>query len=286
MWSVSHEVKLPEAVFSNKSNSMKRPAALTFTPPPLSQSIYYRFYHDSHSNYPDLFSTAKLRLCPRVSMHDLVPGDIISGNIAFNGFYEWKLSKMIVSLANRGGVFVDVGANMGYFSLLWAGINPSGRVIGFEAAPRNITLFQKNVAINNLSDRITIIPKAAGHYAGEIAFDIGPAEQTGWGGISASSTSNSISVPVVRLDAELADLEIDVLKIDVEGADTWVLYGCEQLLKKKKIHRIFFEQNKKRIQELGIRLNEAEIFLRDLGYTCTPFGKGRTEWMAMPEFGE
>ena len=71
-------------------------------------------------------------------MHSLLSGDVISGNIAFNGFYELELSQRIVHLARQGTVFVDVGANMGYFSLLWAGINPSGRVIAFEAAPRNI----------------------------------------------------------------------------------------------------------------------------------------------------
>ncbi len=214
-------------------------------------------------------------------MHDLLPGDVISGNIAFTGFYEFVLTKEIASLARVGGLFVDVGANMGYFSLLWAGLNTSNRVIAFEAAPRNIALLQKNIAENNLA-KIELIPKAAGNRTGEISFDTGPDEQTGWGGISAHASSSSITVPLVRLDTELEDRVIDVLKIDVEGADTWVLQGCENLLKKKMIRRIYFEQNKLRMAELGIERDEAQKFLSEMGYTCVPFGRDDTEWVATP----
>ena len=102
---------------------------------------------------------------------------------------------------------------------------------------------------------------------GTITFDAGPAEQTGWGGISSTVSSTTIDVPLVRLDHELPDSPIDVLKIDVEGADTWVLLGCEALLKKKRIGTIFFEQNRGRMERLGIAPGEAQTFLRDLDCT-------------------
>lgn len=137
-----------------------------------------------------------------------------------------------MQLARQGGLLVDVDANMGYFSLLWAGVNPSVRVISFEAAPRNIALLKNNVTRNRLEDRIKIIPKAVGKSSGTISFEAGPAEQTGWSGITTSDTASTITVPLVRLDQELPDPSIDVHKIDVEAADTWVLFGCEALLKK------------------------------------------------------
>lgn len=215
-------------------------------------------------------------------MFDLIPGDTISGNIAFNGFYELELSREIARLSKVGSLFVYVGANMGYFSLLCAGLNPRGRVIAFEAAPRNIKLAAHNIIQNGLADRITLIPKAAGHTAGTIRFNTGPIDQTGWGGISNDKSADCIEVPLVRLDEELPDSMIDVLKIDVEGADTWVLYGCEQLLLKKQIRRIFFEQNGARMAELGIGASEARDFLANVGYTCIPFGQGDGEWVAYP----
>ena len=259
-----------------------RPWILRFVTQRARQSIASRIYLSQHNKWLHLYEIAELALCPRISMHDLIPGDIILGNIAFNGFYELELSREIVSLSREGNLFVDVGANMGYFSLLWAGINPRGRVIAFEAAPRNIKLVTHNIEQNGLADRITLVPKAAGHKTGTVHFNTGPIDQTGWGGISNDTSPNNVEVPLIRLDEELPDSMIDVLKVDVEGADTWVLYGCEQLLKKRQIRKIFFEQNDTRMAELGIGANEARDFLASVGYTCISFGKGGGEWVAYP----
>ena len=259
-----------------------KPLALQLFPLRLQQSLYYRFYHRRHAKWPQLVEAAQLRFAPQVSMFGLIRGDIISGNIAFNGFYELGLSREIAQLAKGGGLFVDVGANMGYFSLLWTGLNSSARAIAYEAAPRNIKLIKNNIARNQLGQRIALVPKAAGNRDGQISFEVGPDDQTGWGGVSNAPAGTSLMVPVVRLDAELSCEAIDVLKIDVEGADTWVLQGCEKLLMKKQIRRIYFEQNEERMHKLGIRQNDAQKFLRDLGYVCKPFLRGHGEWMAYP----
>lgn len=259
-----------------------RPIILRLLPQRARQSIASRFYLRQYGKWRKLFAVAPLAPCPNVSMYGLIPGDTISGNIAFNGFYELELSREIARLSREGTLFVDVGANMGYFSLLWAGLNPRGRAIAFEAAPRNIKLAARNIEQNGLADRIMLIPKAAGHKAGTIHFNTGPIDQTGWGGVSNERSADCIEVPLVRLDEELPDSMIDVLKIDVEGADTWVLYGCERLLKKRQIRKIFFEQNGARMAELGIGESEARDFLVSVGYTCIPFGRGDGEWVAYP----
>lgn len=261
---------------------MKRPLPLRLLPPRIRQSVFYRHYQKDRENRIDLFENAELALCPQISMYDLIPGDIISGNIAYNGFYEWQLSKEIAKLAAIGGTFVDVGANMGYYSLLWAGISPTSRVIAFEAAPRNIELFRQNIELNELFDSIALIPKAASNLNGFLEFETGPSEQTGWGGISVSPSTSSMSVPCVSIDSELVGMAIDVLKIDVEGADTLVLQGCENMLRNKQIDKIYFEQNEARMSELGIKPGEAQTFLQDCGYCCAPFGKDDTEWFAFP----
>jgi len=155
--------------------------------------------------------------------------------------------------------------------------------LAFEVSPRNITLLQNNIDRNNLTDQVTVIPKAAGHHQGTIKFDVGPSEQTGWGGITSTTSATTMEVPMVRLDEELPDIEIDVLKIDVEGADTWVLFGCEKLLREKRIRTIFFEQNIGRMNVLGISANEAVDFLQSLDYVCVPFGAGESEWIAYPK---
>jgi len=215
-------------------------------------------------------------------MYDLIPGDVISGSVAFTGFYELGLTNHIGRQAVAGGMLVDVGANMGYFSLLWAGLNPSAKVIAFEASPRNVGLFQNNVKQNNLEGRITVIPKAAGDHAGTVRFDPGAVQQTGWGGISAGTLANSIPVPMVRLDEQLPGVRIDVLKIDVEGADTLVLLGCERLLRDQKVKNIYFEQNARRMEQMGIAQGEAHRFLRSVGYDSRCIGGNEEEWFAYP----
>jgi len=212
-------------------------------------------------------------------MYDLVVGDVISGQIAFNGFYELDLTRRIAAMARKGGLFVDVGANLGYFSLLWLHGDASNRVVAVEASPRNQNLLQRNLERNLLETRCQLLRVAAGDHAGTVCFDVGPEEQTGWGGISTSKASaSSFEVQMVRLDEQLSGCDIAVMKIDVEGADTLVIKGCEKLLREKRIKTLFFEQHAGRMAQLGLQPEEAVKFLESLGYKCTAIGSD--EWMA------
>lgn len=92
-------------------------------------------------------------------------------------------------------------------------------------------------------------------------------------------------MPVNRLDEIIDDSEIDLLKIDVEGADTWVLMGAERLLRDKRIKQIWYEQNKPRLRQIGIQEDEHQLFLRSVGYRAEPMtdpNRDIVDWMAMP----
>jgi FkbM family methyltransferase len=234
-----------------------------------------------------LYRDAVLRFAPRCTL-ELVPGDVISDSIAFSGIWELRLSRHLLHRARRGGVMIEVGANLGYFSVLWAAANANNRVIAFEASPRNVELLRRNVTRNNLGTRIQVIPCAASRHAGSLPFDLGPPDQTGWGGIAAAAGEGSIVVDVVRVDETIEGTgEIAFLKIDVEGADTWVLMGCERLLRERRITEIWFEQNKPRMRALGIGEAEAGDFLRSVGYELTPErdpSADVVDWLATPMF--
>ena len=201
----------------------------------------------------------------------LSPADIGHQSILLDGFYELALSRKIVHLARSGGTLVDVGANYGYFSILWLAQNKQNRSVAFEAAPYNWDALNANIEQNGLSEQCVLVPKALSHQSGQVEFDPQHSDgQTGWGGIALKNTMNTIRVPATTLDAywmaNFPDKVIEVLKIDVEGADTLVLQGAEQLLRKKRIQHIFFEINRPRMEQLQISADLAETFLKSLGY--------------------
>ncbi len=203
----------------------------------------------------------------------LLPGDVISDCIAFTGFYDLDFSQTIVRMAESGGHMVDVGANLGYFSLLWAARKKSNSVTAFEASPRNFELLTNNVALNGLDTQIEIRPDAVGKENGVMEFDIGPEDQTGWGGLTTRHSDRTQRVPVVRLDSALESVNrITLLKVDIEGADTWALLGAEALLREKRIEHVWWEQNRFRMRALGIPARQAAEFLRELGYDARPQG--------------
>jgi FkbM family methyltransferase len=238
-------------------------------------------YKPKAARFQDLFTSAKLEFSPQVRMR-LLPGDIISEWIAFTGIYELTLTRLVAGLARSGGLLIDVGANLGYFSLLWAASRPDNRVIAFEPAPRNLEFLRKNIAENGFLQQIEVRSVAAGRENGEMEFDLGPPEQTGWGGLVPAATKRSHSVRVVRLDDELQQFdEIRALKIDVEGADAWVLQGTERILRERRVQHVYFECNRPRMAQLGIDPDWPDEFLRDCGYRVRPlYGRDGREYHA------
>lgn len=260
----------------------RRPLAMRMLPAGARAWLYQRHYARRHDHYPGLFACAPIHAAPGHAMYDLQPGDIISGNLAFAGGFEKGLTERLRTLGRAGGLLVDVGANMGYFSLVWAAANPANRVIAFEASPSVFNRLVTNIERNHLVDRIEARPEAASDIVGTVRFDTGPADQTGWGGIAPESAQDVIEVPTVRLDQALGGQPIDVLKIDVEGAELLVLRGCEALLRARRIHHIFFEYNPMRTAQLGFAGDACLSFLQAAGYRCTPIARGADDWHAEP----
>ncbi|MES2099792.1 MAG: FkbM family methyltransferase [Pseudomonadota bacterium] len=265
---------------------MQRPLMMRMTPVGLRTRLFYHLYRHRRERFAGLFQAARLHYAPQVSMR-LMPTDEGHGCIALTGVYELDVTRRLVAAARGGGTLVDVGANYGYYSLLWAAQRPANRVVAFEASPRNFAHIEGNISRNGLGSRIELHRVAIGRNAGSLQFDVGPQDQSGWGGLATSASSRSVEVQVLRLD-ELWSTpdDIDVLKIDVEGADTWVLQGAEQLLRAKRIKAIFYEQNIGRMRELNIGRSEAGDFLRKMSYAVEPLTnptKDLVEYWAYPD---
>ena len=248
---------------------MKRPLLLRISPPELRAALYYRFYRSRRAEWRSLFDEAQLDLAPAFRMQ-LSETDEAHGEIAFTGFYELALSRRFVADAGSGGLLVDVGANYGYFSLLWLSGRAGNQVVAFEASPRNHAPLRANIARNNCQARVQIHELALGQTPGTAKFSLGQEGQTGWGGLVPDEDSAEVAVQVDTLDQMIGNsVVVDLLKIDVEGADSWVLQGARRLLSEKRVRQIYFEQNRARMKALGIAEDEAVTLLESLGYKCS-----------------
>lgn len=257
-----------------------KPLSMKIKPLWLREKIFWKFYFNKTTEFINLFENAVLEFAPQVSLK-LMPTDIAHKVIAFCGFYELPVSRRLARLAKAGGLMVDVGANYGYYSCIWAAASSRNRVVAFEASPRNISTLNLNLTKNKLEMQVDVHVLAVGKDSGSLFFTIGSEEQTGWGGLALKNQTGSVEVSVVSLDDFFQDNSehIDVLKIDTEGADTWVIKGAKKLLQSKKINHIFFEENFVRMSDLGIKLGEAQKFLQNYGYYVKKIGIN--EWYAM-----
>ncbi len=266
---------------------MKPPLFLRLCPEFLRGKVWYRVYR-GRPGYKGLYQRAEMSYAKGFAMYKLVPTDYISQCVAFLGFFERWLSQRMRSIASAGESkrLVDVGANMGYFSLVWLAANPDNEVVAFEPDKRNLVMLRNNLAQNGCESRCAVHPVACSDKAGVIGFDSGPQEQTGWGSIALTDQSRVTEIDAVRLDEMIEDdRPIDMLKIDTEGADYLVLKGSEKLLRNKQIKEIIFEMNEPGMGYLNVSKRDLLDYLNSVGYPASCVegeGKPVSTWRALP----
>jgi FkbM family methyltransferase len=144
------------------------------------------------------------------------------------GKVEPEQTRCVVTRLNPGGIFFDVGANVGYYSLLAARrVGPRGRVVAFEPLARNVLFLERHLRLNRVAN-VTIVQAACSDHIGVDCFieDLNPA--LGHLAISADERARGRRVESVTLDsvAERIGLRPDMIKIDVEGAELRALRGA------------------------------------------------------------
>ena len=159
------------------------------------------------------------------------------------GTYETELQSALHHLVPPGAVIYDVGANIGYVSLLLAkAAGDKGKVFAFEALPSNIKQLERNVELNRMGSSITIVPVAVTDRQGKVDFLV---HASGGMGKAAGSAGRDdpyqamISVNSLSLDDfvyQLGNPPPDVVKMDIEGGEVLALPGMVQVL--NKIHPI------------------------------------------------
>jgi FkbM family methyltransferase len=167
---------------------------------------------------------------------------------------------LVLDLLFPGMKVVDVGANIGYYLLMFErGVGPSGKVVCIEPSPENLPELKRNIETNHLSN-VTLCEVALGSSDGIIGLDAG----TNSGVVPWEDSIYKI--PMKRLDSLLQE-KVELIKIDVEGYEGEVLKGALETIKK---HRpvIFLELHPHMVTKFGVHvsdiLKELEHYYSDI----------------------
>jgi len=178
--------------------------------------------------------------------------DAIFAPMLATGGFEAETTRLLREVLEPGMTVLDVGANIGVMSLLAArAVGETGSVHAFEPGPTIVTTLQRNVAANGFAARIRVHAVAVGATPGTIDIHVAPtgdalasiyAEAAESGG----GTSVATAVRLTSLDvwgAEHRWPRVDLIKIDVEGAEIAVLEGMRELCRRSGACRLIVEFN-------------------------------------------
>jgi FkbM family methyltransferase len=154
------------------------------------------------------------------------------------GTYEPELQHAIREFVKPGSHVYDIGANIGYITILLADtVGEDGRVYAFEALPKNVHRLQENISINYLDKRVKIISSAIADRSGHMSFLVGPSggmgKLDGSAGRQGLVYSESIEVLSLSLDDFIYKqnhIAPSFIKIDIEGGEVLAMKGMHQLL--------------------------------------------------------
>ena len=149
-----------------------------------------------------------------------------------NGSVDWGSEEYLIKYLDKQKSFLDIGANIGYYSLL---VSPyCHSVYAFEPDLRSVAALKENA---EKVDNVTVIQEAIYSKVGEMQFDVTRLPELSGLNTKSEASNDSITVKVDTLDnfaSKNPDLKVTAIKTDVEGADTEVLLGGKNLIKNQQ----------------------------------------------------
>jgi FkbM family methyltransferase len=190
---------------------------------------------------------------------------LVDREIYCQGVWEPLETALFAKILRPGDRVADVGANIGWFSLLAARlVGPAGRIDSFEANAATFALLRHNLALNACT-QVHAHCLAVGEKAGLAR--IAPREpgNAGADGVELAA-GGADAVPLVRLDAVLAGAPLRLLKLDIEGWEAKALRGAEGLLRGEDAPDLVFEFTPEFLTAAGDDPRQLLAWLEALGY--------------------
>ncbi len=218
----------------------------------------------------------------------LDPRDLVSVNILRGGDWQPEVWDALKARLPEGAVLLDVGAHIGYFSMIGARqVGPTGRVVSFEPNPETLLTLRENVRVNELAN-VTVAPIACTDKEQTLTLFASPAMNSGASSLAKDNADitfeqapKEYSVrgrPIDDVVRELNLQRVDAIKMDIEGAEVIALHGASETL--RRFHpKIVIEVVARQLENMKTTPDALFSLLRDLGYnTGKPLNAGDTDW--------
>jgi FkbM family methyltransferase len=187
--------------------------------------------------------------------------------------YEPEVCRFLKQVLTPGDCFIDVGAHIGYFTILASRLVESGKVYSFEPENYNHQCLLDNIKLNGFTN-VTAFQKCVGDKEAEVELFVNLDNDGGhslwWPGQHPANTRTRESertaqrVGMVTLDS-VVDFVPKAIKIDAEGSELLVIKGAERLIRQHK-PMVIMEMNYSALMWMGTSKNELADYMDALGY--------------------
>jgi FkbM family methyltransferase len=179
--------------------------------------------------------------CKKLGGHFYIgvnPSEHIQQQLFWYGCYEKELGEIIKRALRPGDVFFDIGANIGYFSLLGAIFQPASTVIAFEPVSSVFRKLEDNISINKITN-IMAVNAAVGNKNEEGEIFISSDDNTGMSSLKnpENYSGKREKVKIIAIDDWFRSSglpKIDLIKLDIEGSELAALRGMREILQNYK----------------------------------------------------
>ncbi|MGZ4316983.1 MAG: FkbM family methyltransferase [Gaiellaceae bacterium] len=204
--------------------------------------------------------------------------DGVQRALFYCGTYEPKTTALISSALRSGDTFLDIGANAGHYTFVAARIvAPSGRVVAVEASGTTARQLCADVARNDLDAVVTVHNVAAGDcVSSALLYASEDPSQVGMWHLDPAGQGHVVGeTHVTPLDDLVPNLQPDVIKLDIEGAELRALMGMRKILGNSRPRLIVAETEDDLLLRFGDSVDALVGFLDEMGYQADEIGERR-----------
>jgi len=195
--------------------------------------------------------------------------DVIERQLLLSGSWDDDVGQFMSASVRPGSTVIDVGANIGYFTLLASTlVGDRGIVLAIEPSQRNLSRLCEHLWLNRAGN-VLVLSLAAGRCNGVPSISFPTYNNAGAATLRAVSTVQSQRTLQIALDDvfDAHSLSPDFIKLDVEGYELEALKGMEHTLRRCK-PMVVCELTESFLRELGQSARELLAFMEGLGYSC------------------